>query len=170
MVLRLGTNARRTGTGGHRVFAGNPGTQVVKTSGRDALTWLRDHEAAAAGFDHHTARYPGDHRITMGVTGDQATTRLLGTQPSGHMHAEVAARIGVADPAICHGMTADAVSDLDLSGTLPLGSALGRGPAGRPGLAPRHPAALTLPELRAQEQPCHGTTQNPALSSATRRT
>ena len=73
MVLRLGTNARRIDTGGHRVFAGNPGTQVVKTSGRDALTWLRDHEAAAAGFDHHTACYPGDHRITMGVTGDQAT-------------------------------------------------------------------------------------------------
>ena len=142
----------------------------MKTSGRDALTWLRDHEAAAAGFDHHTACYPGDHRITMGVTGGQATTRLLGTQPSGHMHAEVAARIGAADPAICHGMTADAASDLDLSDTPPLGSPPGRGPAGHPGLAPRHPAALTLPELRAQEQPCHGTTQNPALSPATRRT
>ena len=51
----------------------------------------------------------------MGVTGDQATTRPLGTQPFGHMHAEVAARIGVAGPAICHGMTADSVSDLDLS-------------------------------------------------------
>ncbi len=141
MILGLGTNARRIDTGGHRIFAGNPGTQVVKTSGRDALTWLRDHEAAAAGFDHHTACYPGDHHITIGVTGDQATTRLLGTQPSGHMHAAVAARIGVADPAICHGMTADAVSDLDLSGTPPLGSALGRGPAGHAGLAPRHPAA-----------------------------
>ena len=37
MVPRPGTSARRTGTGGHRVFAGNPGTQVAKTSGRDAL-------------------------------------------------------------------------------------------------------------------------------------
>ncbi len=36
MVLRLGTNARRIGTGGHREFAGNPGTQVARTSGRDA--------------------------------------------------------------------------------------------------------------------------------------
>jgi hypothetical protein len=49
MVLRLGTNARRTGTGGHRVFAGSPGTQMVKTSGRDGLTWLRDHEAPRPG-------------------------------------------------------------------------------------------------------------------------
>lgn len=165
MILRLGTNARRIVTGGHRVFAGNPGTQVVKTFGRDALTWLRDHEAAAAGFGHHPACYPGSHRITMGVTGGQAIT-----QPSGHRHAGIAARIGGAGPAICHGMTAGAVSDLDLSGTFLLGSAPGRGPGGRPGLAPGHPAALTLPELRAQEQPCHGTTQNPALSSATPRT
>ena len=95
---------------------------MVKTVGRDALTWLRDHEAAAAGFDHHTACYPGNDRITMGVTGGQATTRLPGTQPSGHMHAGIAARTGVADPAICHGMTAGAVSDLDLSGTFLPGS------------------------------------------------
>ena len=58
----------------------------------------------------------------MGVTGGQATTRLPGTQPSGHMHAGIAARTGVADPAICHGMTAGAVSDLDLSGTFLPGS------------------------------------------------
>ena len=113
----------------------------MKTFGRDALTWLRDHEAAAAGSSHHTACYPGNHRITMGVTGDQATTRLPGTQPSGHMHAGIAARTGGPDPAICHGMTAGAVSDLDLPGTAPLGSAPGRGPGGRPGLAPGHPAA-----------------------------
>ena len=169
MVPRLGTNGRRTGTGGHRVFAGNPGTQVVKTSGRDALTWLRDHEAAAAGVDHPTACYPGNHRITMGVTGGQATTRLPGTQASGHIHAGIAARTG-GDPAICHGMTADAVSDLDLPGTFLPGSPPGRGPGGRPGLAPGHPVALTLPELRAQEQPCHGTTQYPAPSAAMRRT
>ena len=122
MVLRPGTNARRIDSGGHRVFPGNPGTRVVKTFGRDAVTWLRDHEAAAAGSGHHTACYPGNHRITTGVTGDQATTRLLGTQPSGHMHAGIAARIGGAGPAICHGMTAGAVSDLDLSGTFLLGS------------------------------------------------
>ena len=169
MVPRLGTNGRRTGTGGHRVFAGNPGTQVVKTSGRDALTWLRDHEAAAAGVDHPTACYPGNHRITMDVTGGQATTRLPGTQASGHIHAGIAARTG-GDPAICHGMTANAVSDLDLPGTFLPGSPPGRGPGGRPGLAPGHPVALTLPELRAQEQPCHGTTQYPAPSAAMRRT
>lgn len=106
----------------------------------------------------------------MGVTGGQAAARLPGTQPSGHMHAGIAARLGVAGPAICHGMTAGAVSGLDLPGTFLLGSAPGRGLGGRPGPAPGHPAALTLPELRAQEQPCHGTTPNPALSAATRRT
>ncbi len=122
MVLRLGTNARRIDTGGHRVFAGNPGTQVVKTFGRDAQTWLGDHEAAAAGFDYHTGLLPSSHRIAKGGTGDQAITWLLGTQPFGHMHAEIAARSGVADPAICHGITADAVSDLDLSDTFLPGS------------------------------------------------
>ena len=90
----------------------------------------------------HTACYPGNHRITLGVTGGQATTRLPGTQPSGHRHTGIAARTGVAGPAICHGMTADAASDLDLPGTLPLGSPPGRGPGGRPGLAPGHPAAI----------------------------
>jgi hypothetical protein len=76
MVLRLGTNARPIDTGGHQVFAGNPGTQVVKSSGRDALTRLRDHKVAAAGFDHHTACYPGEHRITMGVTGDRQASPI----------------------------------------------------------------------------------------------
>ena len=104
MVLRLGINARRTGTGGHREFAGNPGTQMVSTSGRDTLTWLRDQEAAVAGSRHHTARYPGTHPITLGVVGDQATTRLPGTQPSGHMHAGIAARTGGDGTAICHGL------------------------------------------------------------------
>ena len=55
MLLRPGANARRTGTGGHRVFAVTPGTQVVKTSGRDVLTWFHDREAVAAGVDHHAA-------------------------------------------------------------------------------------------------------------------
>ena len=152
MVLRPGAKARRIATGGHRAFAVTPSTQLVKTSGRDVLTRLHDHEAAAAGVDHH----PGDHRITLGVTGARATARRLGTQPSGHMHAEIAAHTGVAGAAICHGLTVGPVGGLDL-------------PDGRPGMASGHPAALALAELRAQEQSCHGSTQNPALSSAARR-
>jgi hypothetical protein len=51
MVLRLGTTARRTGTGGHRLFAGSPGTRVVSIFDQAAArTGMRDHEAAAARF------------------------------------------------------------------------------------------------------------------------
>jgi len=94
-------------------------------------TGLRHHEAAAAGFDpltvgaeadDHKAYYPGSHRITIRVTGDRTTGRLLGIQLFGHRHAEVAKRIDVAAAAIFHAMAVDAVSDLDLSYTPPLGS------------------------------------------------
>ena len=96
-----------------------------------ARTGLRDHEAAPAGFDpvtvgaeadDHKAYYPGSHRITMRVTGDRATGRLLGMQLFGHRHAEIAKRIDIAATAIYSKMTVDAISDLDLSYTPPLGS------------------------------------------------
>jgi NADPH-dependent 2,4-dienoyl-CoA reductase/sulfur reductase-like enzyme len=137
--LPLGTTAHKQGrvagenaTGGNRRFAGSLGTQVVKIFDQAAArTGLRDHEATAAGFDpvtigsaadDHKAYYPGSHRITMRVTGDRTTGRLLGMQMFGHKHAEIAKRIDIAATAIFHGMTVDAVSDLDLSYTPPLGS------------------------------------------------
>jgi NADPH-dependent 2,4-dienoyl-CoA reductase/sulfur reductase-like enzyme len=137
--LPLGTTAHKQGrvagenaAGGDRQFAGSLGTQVVKVFDQAAArTGLRDHEAAAAGYtpltvaaqaDDHKAYYPGSHRIAMRVTGDGATGRLLGVQLFGHRHAEVAKRIDIAATAIFHGMTVDAVSDLDLSYTPPLGS------------------------------------------------
>jgi NADPH-dependent 2,4-dienoyl-CoA reductase/sulfur reductase-like enzyme len=137
--LPLGTTAHKQGRvagenalGGTREFAGSLGTQVVKIFGQAAArTGLRDHEAAAAGFDpvttetqadDHKAYYPGSHRITMRVTGDQSTGRLLGLQLFGHKDAEIAKRVDIAATAIFHGMTVDAVSDLDLSYTPPLGS------------------------------------------------
>jgi NADPH-dependent 2,4-dienoyl-CoA reductase/sulfur reductase-like enzyme len=137
--LPLGTTAHKQGRvagenalGGSREFAGSLGTQVVKIFDHAAArTGLRDHEAAAAGFDpvtvqaeadDHKAYYPGSHRITMRVTGDRATGRLLGMQLFGHRHAEIAKRVDIAAAAIFHGMTVDAVSDLDLSYTPPLGS------------------------------------------------
>jgi hypothetical protein len=58
----------------------------------------------------------------MRVTGDRATGQLLGMQLFGHRHAEIAKRIDIAAAAIFCGMTVDAVSDLDLSYTPPLGS------------------------------------------------
>jgi len=137
--LPLGTTAHKQGRvagenalGGHREFAGSLGTQVVKIFDQAAArTGLRDHEAAAAGFDpvtvesgadDHKAYYPGSHRITMRFTGDRGSGRLLGVQLFGHRHAEIAKRIDIAATAIFHGMTVDAVGDLDLSYTPPLGS------------------------------------------------
>jgi NADPH-dependent 2,4-dienoyl-CoA reductase/sulfur reductase-like enzyme len=137
--LPLGTTAHKQGrvagenaTGGDREFAGSLGTQVVKIFEHAAArTGLRDHEALAAGFepltvaadaDDHKAYYPGSHRIAMRFTGDRATGRLLGVQMYGHKHAEVAKRIDIAATAIYNGMTVEAISDLDLSYTPPLGS------------------------------------------------
>jgi len=55
-------------------------------------------------------------------TGDRATGRLLGTQIVGHYHTEVSKRIDIFAAAVHHGMTVEAVSDLDLSYTPPLSS------------------------------------------------
>ena len=137
--LPLGTTAHKQGRvagqnalGGAKEFAGSLGTQVVKVFEHAAArTGLRDHEAAAAGFDpvttgsvadDHKAYYPGSHRIAMRFTGDKQTGRLLGVQLFGHRHAEIAKRVDIAATAIFHGMTVDAISDLDLSYTPPLGS------------------------------------------------
>jgi NADPH-dependent 2,4-dienoyl-CoA reductase/sulfur reductase-like enzyme len=137
--LPLGTTAHKQGRvagenacGGNREFAGSLGTQVVKIFDQAAArTGLRDHEATAAGYDpvtiasqadDHKAYYPGSHRIHMRFTGDRATGRLLGVQLFGHKNAEIAKRIDIAATAIFHGMTVDALSDLDLSYTPPLGS------------------------------------------------
>ena len=137
--LPLGTTAHKQGRvagenacGGTREFAGSLGTQVVKIFDQAAArTGLRDHEAKAAGFDpvtigseadDHKAYYPGSHRITMRVTGDRGTGKLLGVQLFGHRHAEIAKRIDIAATAIYSNMTVDAISDLDLSYTPPLGS------------------------------------------------
>ena len=137
--LPLGTTAHKQGRvagenacGGSRVFAGSLGTQVVKVFDQAAArTGLRDHEAAAAGYDpvtigseadDHKAYYPASHRIHMRFTGDQGTGRLLGVQLFGHKNAEIAKRVDIAATAIYHGMTVDEVSDLDLSYTPPLGS------------------------------------------------
>jgi NADPH-dependent 2,4-dienoyl-CoA reductase/sulfur reductase-like enzyme len=70
-----------------------------------ARTGLRDHGAAAAGFDpvtigseadDHKAYYSGSHRITMRFTADRATGPFLGPQLFGHQHAEIAKRVDIA--------------------------------------------------------------------------
>ena len=137
--LPLGTTAHKQGRvagenalGGDREFAGSLGTQVVKVFEMAvARTGLKHTEASAAGFDpltvefegdDHKAYYPGSHRVRLRYTGDRATGRLLGVQLFGHRHAEVAKRVDIAAAAIFSGLTVDAISDLDLSYTPPLGS------------------------------------------------
>jgi NADPH-dependent 2,4-dienoyl-CoA reductase/sulfur reductase-like enzyme len=137
--LPLGTTAHKQGRiagenalGGKASFAGSLGTQVVKVFDQVASrTGLRQHEAVTAGFDpltaqseadDHKAYYPGSHRISMRYTGDRTSGRLLGLQLLGHRHAEVAKRIDIAATAIFSDMTVEAMSELDLSYSPPLGS------------------------------------------------
>lgn len=137
--LPLGTTAHKQGRvagenalGGTARFAGSLGTQVVKVFDLVAArTGLREHEASAAGFapvsttatpDDHKAYYPGAHPITIRVTGDQHTGRLLGAQLIGVRSTETAKRVDTYATALFHEMTVDAISELDLSYTPPLGS------------------------------------------------
>ena len=137
--LPLGTTAHKQGRiagenalGGSREFAGSLGTQVVKVFDLVAArTGLRDPEAAAAGFDpvtvgsqadDHKAYYPGSHKIAMRYTGDRRTGQLLGVQLVGHLQSEIAKRIDIPATAIFNELTVDAISNLDLSYTPPLGS------------------------------------------------
>lgn len=137
--LPLGTTAHKQGrvagenaAGGSRVFAGSLGTQVVKVFDLAiARTGFRDHEARSAGFKpvtvettawDHKAYYPGASELTIRVTGDRQTRRLLGAQIVGHWQAAVAKRIDAFATALHSGMSVDDISDLDLSYTPPLGS------------------------------------------------
>ncbi len=139
MYLPLGTTAHKQGRiagataiGKPALFAGTLGTQVVKVFDQVvARTGLREHEAKAAGFDpltvegryfDHKVYYPGAQPVCMSLTGDRRTGRLLGAQMVGPVQTEVAKRIDVIAMALFHEMTVEALSDLDLSYTPPLGS------------------------------------------------
>jgi NADPH-dependent 2,4-dienoyl-CoA reductase/sulfur reductase-like enzyme len=137
--LPLGTTAHKQGrvagenaVGGDRTFAGSVGTQVVKVFDLAiARTGLRDREAFDAGYapltvgsqaNDHKAYYPGAHDISLRVTGDRNTRRLLGMQLVGHRDASIAKRVDIAAAALFAGLNVDQVSDLDLAYTPPLGS------------------------------------------------
>ena len=135
----LGTTAHKQGrvagenaVGGAARFAGSLGTQVVKVFDLIAArTGIRDAEAVAAGYtpataqtvaDDHKAYYPGASPITICLTGDSTSGRLLGAQLVGRRGAEIAKRVDTYATALFHGMTVEAISDLDLSYTPPLGA------------------------------------------------
>jgi NADPH-dependent 2,4-dienoyl-CoA reductase/sulfur reductase-like enzyme len=135
----LGTTAHKQGrvagenaAGGHRLFAGTLGTQVVKVFDLAcARTGLTETEARAAGYSpltqevrtwDHKRYYPGAKELHVRLVGDQPSDRLLGAQIVGHWQAEVAKRIDILAAALFHEMTIDALNDLDLSYTPPVSS------------------------------------------------
>lgn len=140
--MRPGSGARRAhkqgriagenALGRDRQFAGSLGTQVLKVFNLVvARTGLRDHEAIAGGFspvtvastaDDHKAYYPGSHVIHMRIVSDATTGRLLGAQIAGHLNSAVHKRVDTFAAALFHGMAVEAMEDLDLSYTPPLGS------------------------------------------------
>ena len=139
VYMPLGTTAHKQGrvagenmVGGHREFQGSLGTQVVKVFDRIAAgTGLRDAQAAKAGFNPLTVTlttsdrnpyYPGAKEITICITGDRNTGRLLGAQMVGHRDSEVAKRIDIIASALYNGMSVEDLCDLDLSYSPPLSS------------------------------------------------
>ena len=137
--LPLGTTSHKQGRvagenalGGSARFAGSLGTQVVKVFDLVAArTGLREHEAIPTGFNpvsttevanDHKAYYPGAKPITIRVTGDADSGRLLGAQLVGSYGTEVSKRVDTFATALHHVMTVDSFSELDLSYTPPLGS------------------------------------------------
>jgi NADPH-dependent 2,4-dienoyl-CoA reductase/sulfur reductase-like enzyme len=137
--LPLGTTAHKQGRvagenalGGRATLAGSLGTQVVKVFDLVAArTGLRHQEAEVAGYrpatsqtvaDDHKAYYPGSNPISIRLTGDTPTGKLLGAQLIGSRSTETAKRVDTYATALFHGMTLDQISELDLSYTPPLGS------------------------------------------------
>ncbi len=137
--MPLGTTAHKQGrvagenmVGGNSEFQGTLGTQVVKVFDQIAAgTGLRDIQAAKAGFDpltvtlttfDHNAYYSGAKEMTICITGDRRTGRLLGVQIVGHRDSEIAKRIDIIATALFNGMLVENLCDLDLSYTPPLSS------------------------------------------------
>jgi NADPH-dependent 2,4-dienoyl-CoA reductase/sulfur reductase-like enzyme len=129
---KQGRVAGGNAVGGDFLFEGSLGTQSVRLFDYVvARTGFHDRDAAAKGFDplsvdsvhwDHKLYYPGAKEMTIRVTGDRASGRLLGAQIIGHYGTEVSKRIDVFASAIHHGETVDQLNDLDLSYTPPLSS------------------------------------------------
>lgn len=137
--LPLGTTAHKQGriagenaVGGDREYTGSLGTQSVRVlSLVVARTGFHDRDARAAGFDplsvdtvtyDHKVYYPGAKSMTIRLTADRTTMRVLGAQIVGAYGTEVSKRVDIVATAIHHGMTVESLSDFDLSYTPPLSS------------------------------------------------
>ena len=95
---------------------------IIGTREQEALTADFTPATTQAVADDHKAYYPGAHPITIRITGDTTTGRLLGAQLIGRRGSEIAKRVDIFATALFHDMNVAAVSDLDLSYTPPLGS------------------------------------------------
>ena len=137
--ISLGTIAHKQGriagenaVGGAREFVGTLGSQALKVFDLAITrTGLLDHEARANGFtpltvtsqvSDHKAYYPGAVALTILLTGDAVTGKLLGAQILGHRKAEVSKRVDIVAAAIHQGADVEALNDLDLSYTPPFSS------------------------------------------------
>ena len=130
--LPLGTTAHKQGriaganiVGRESHFAGIIGSQVLRAFDVIvARTGLLPNEATAAGFmpitttavvDDHKGYFPGAEKITIRVTADKESHKILGAQLVGKYGSEVAKRADVFATAIYNDMTVEAFSDLDLT-------------------------------------------------------
>jgi len=137
VYMPLGTMAHKQGRvagenmlGGNCEFKGTLGTQAVKVFDRVAAgTGLRDREAAKAGYQpltvtvtvlDHNPYYSEPAELTVAVTGDRDSGRLLGAQIVGHYRSEISKRVDVVAAALFAGLGVESLCDMDLSYTPPL--------------------------------------------------
>jgi rhodanese-related sulfurtransferase len=112
-------------------YGGATGTSVVKIfEATAAATGLTERAAREAGFDvgvavihkdHHAGYYPGARQLSLKLTWDRKTARLLGAQAFGH--AGVEKRIDVLATALQGRMTLHDLAELDLAYAPPYSSA-----------------------------------------------
>ena len=138
--LPLGTTAHKQGRvagenalrrqGPIRRQPRHPGRQGLRPRRRPHRT-ARTRGHARAGYtpltsqaspDDHKAYYPGAQPINIRITGDAGTGRLLGAQLIGRRAPKPPSASTPTPAALFHDMTVDAMSELDLSYTPPLGS------------------------------------------------
>ncbi len=117
--------------GGDSHYHGSMGSSVLKLFDMTiAAAGLSETAALAAGFDcdsvvlspaNHATYYPGATLLTMKVTYERGSLRILGAQVIGSQGADK--RIDVLATAIHAGMTAEDLKDLDLAYAPPYASA-----------------------------------------------
>jgi NADPH-dependent 2,4-dienoyl-CoA reductase/sulfur reductase-like enzyme/rhodanese-related sulfurtransferase len=128
---RQGRIAASNALGQSMRYGGASGTSVVKVfEATAAATGLTERAAREAGFDvgvavihkdHHASYYPGARELSLKLTWDRKTARLLGAQAFGH--AGVEKRIDVLATALHAGMTVHQLAELDLAYAPPYSSA-----------------------------------------------